>query len=556
MVRMTTKPIQRRKRKNNQRDIENSPESINSTQSDDTPKATADSTKTTLPISSLVAYLFRTVTRNPCTILAIAFAIYLCIGYFFVTNETQRRAYWKPLTSTLSTILSLLGFTVSVVKDVHEAVVDGRTEKWKKAVDTLVLFLQESGLEHEWTETLHSNLFFADLVALTDIQEHYPSRRWAAIAGEQVQRSDLEWGRHYMRYATAVYGREMMASAELQTVGHVLMYSTDTDAQVIARHVHLPPDKGEVWWADLTPGENPNNSDSLRTVVVCDHVNKSVVVSIRGTFSLSGIIVDLAGLSEPFCGGWAHAGFAAAARETWETVWETILKDKLTDLPLDYKLIFTGHSMGASVASLITILLHHSTPPLLQNRRIQCYAMAPAPVFAPLSAAPTAISNITAFVNGWDCVPSLSVDAIRRFMAAVSRIDSVLQEHPVWQLAAERYELGEPDEDLVQAYHQEMTLRPLEQAPMLFVPAQTLIWMERLSTISKTAATVAVYQTHVLDPIQYADRVLDVHIPDMMMDHLIPEYEVAFEQILSPPAPGLERENTAQEHPMLRGGRH
>eukprot|EP00977_Amphora_coffeiformis_P028056 scaffold34685_cov183-Amphora_coffeaeformis.AAC.36 len=538
MVRMTTKPT-RRRRKNV--DIESA--SVSKTE---TPPSSSSSSNN--PPGGMRCFPKTRLSQcySGCTFLAIIFCIYLGIGFLLLPDPVQRKAYWEPLTSFLSGVLSLVGFTVNVVKD---GVIDGRTEKWSQAIDTLVLFLQESGLEVEWTETLQSNLLFADLVVLTDIQEQYPSRYALELSGRSVEPWELQLGQKYMRYATAVYGREMIASAELRTHGHVLIYPRDTDAEVIRVHTQL--DNGEVWFSDLTAGENPNH-ESLRTIVVCDHSTKTVIVSIRGTFSLSGIIVDLAGFCQEFCGGWAHAGFAAAARHTWETIWETVLHHKMNELPPDYNLVLTGHSMGAGVACLITILLHHERPPALLNRTIQCHAFAAPPVFGPLSAAPEAVANIIAYTNGWDCVPSLSVDAIRRFMHTLSRIDAVLQKHPVWQRAAERYELGEPAEDLVQAYHETVTLRPLVQAPMLFVPAESLIWLERIERVG--GARPAGFQARVLDPLLYADRIMDVHIPDMMTDHLIPEYESAFEQILSSSHSVTLPKSDKDGPALLRGG--
>lgn len=553
MVRMTTKPTTRRRRKNADSESDADCESavLLPTKIEETPPSSSPSAATTTYRGRCCSQRRRRRRRlsqcRCCTFLAIVLCVYLGIGFLLLPDPVQRKEYWKPLTSFLSGVLSLLGFTVNVVKD---SVIDGRTEKWTQAIDTLVLFLQESGLEHEWAETLQSNLLLADLVVLTDIQEQYPSRYALELSGRSVETWELQLGQKYMRYATAVYGREMIASAELKARGHVLIYPQDTDTQVVRLHTQL--DDGEVWFSDLTAGENPNH-ESLRTIVVCDHTTKTVIVSIRGTFSLSGIIVDLAGFCREFCGGWAHAGFAAAARHTWKTVWETVLQQKMQYLPSDYNLVLTGHSMGAGVACLITILLHHERPPALRDRTIRCHAFAAPPVFGPLSAAPEAVSNIIAYTNGWDCVPSLSVDAIRRFMGAVSRIDTALRGHPVWQRAAERYELGEPAEDLVRAYYGAVPLRPLMQAPVLFVPTESIIWLERLEHVDDGADHPSAFRARALNPLLYADRILDVRIPAMMMDHLIPEYESTFDQILSSISSSLSSSTTTNNnHTVLK----
>ena len=511
---------------------------------------------------------------------------YVAFGYLTL-NRPQRRAYFRPFTLTFSSIITLVGFGVNMVTDVWDAVRDGRTRVWRKAMKALHLFLKESGLDNEFDQALNDRALLPALMALTDLQNKVQRHRrvdlrqdTAVTKGDEDELQHLlEQGQHYMRFATAVYGPEMMASTQLAVYDEVLGYASDTHHQMIARHLQFdvtsvtpspimsklvlpttsttpslpspattpssPTPPFEIW-CDYT--RDPTTVDlhhAQHCLVVCDHTRRQVIWTVRGTFSLSGIITDLAGYCTDFCGGYAHDGMARAARETWQTIWKNVLRDKLQALPLDYVLVLTGHSLGAGVACLVNILAHDlqakHKEPALKKRTIRCFAMAPPPVFAPLSAASQAVANTVAYVHAYDIVPSLSVDAIRRLMACLDRLQNVLMQHPFWQLAAKRWELGEPQPELVQAYQADPKLRPLPTARMLVVPCRTLIWLERVPTTTTTTVrststtnrTNVVYEAHKLDPIKYADRILDLELPDCVTDHMTPEYETALAKVLS-----------------------
>lgn len=287
-------------------------------------------------------------------------------------------------------------------------------------------------------------------------------------------------------------------------------------------------------WCDFTrdPTSEENNHGQ-HCLVVCDHKTKTVILSIRGTFSVSGIVTDLAGYCDEFCGGFAHSGMAIAARATWESIWDEFLEKKLQTLPLAYNVVVTGHSLGGGVACLVTVLMYHEVAnnklPALKGRRIQCYAMAPPPVFGPLSAAPEAVANTVGYIHSYDCVPSLSVDGVRRLMACVGRIAEVLGKHPTWELATKRWELGEPNPELVEAYKPKEAMRELQRAPMIFIPARQLIWLEH---VNRGTGLEPKYEAHALDPTFYADRIFDLELPDCVSNHMAPEYETAFLKVL------------------------
>lgn len=477
--------------------------------------------------------------NNPRSVLLGGLAFYVAYGYFaYSSNSAARRAWFRPVTLAASAVLTAIGFGFNLVDDIRDAVNDGRTAVWQKAMDALVLFLRESGLDEEFDGTLSSTHLLPSLLVLTDLQNKVQRERRGKLkqGNGVIDPTDLTLGQVYMRFATAVYGPEMMASTELAVYDEVKGKATDTTHQLICTHCHLHEKDTEIWWDYRRDPTTAEIAHAQHCLLLVNHNAQQVVLAVRGTFSLSGIITDLAGYCEPFCNGMAHAGMAMAAKQTWNAIWQDGLRDKLQELEPNYDFVITGHSLGAGVACLINILVHDAVErgalPELASRRISCFAMAPPPVYCPLSAAQAAVANTTAYIHQYDCVPSLSVDAIRRLMACLDRLQAVLRKHPVWELAAQRWELGEPQPELVVAYQhpKETPLRPLEKAPMLVVPARKLIWLEK--QIDEMTGNVTEYQAHALDPTLYADRVFDLELPDCVANHMTPEYETAFAKLL------------------------
>ena len=61
----------------------------------------------------------------------------------------------------------------------------------------------------------------------------------------------------------------------------------------------------------------------------------------------------------------AHAGMARMARAVWSTAGDDVCR-ALAASPEGTELILTGHSLGAGVASLLTLMLHEEASPALE----------------------------------------------------------------------------------------------------------------------------------------------------------------------------------------------
>ena len=195
-----------------------------------------------------------------------------------------------------------------------------------------------------------------------------------------------------MKYATAVYGQAMMNAAQVDARGSVDVNVGRVSEESISDHISVPVDGIKLLDVSTLEGD----SSHLRHMVVVDHENEKVVLSIRGTFSLEEIVVDVAADSREFCGGEAHSGMATMAERVWAAAGPTV-KTELQANP-GYEFILTGHSLGAGAACLVTILVQ--TKRFLSNdQKIRCFAYASPPVYTPLEFVPKSVEATTNFVS-------------------------------------------------------------------------------------------------------------------------------------------------------------
>jgi Lipase (class 3) len=132
------------------------------------------------------------------------------------------------------------------------------------------------------------------------------------------------------------------------------------------------------------------------------HSKKVVVVAIRGTFHARDALTDLCAEYSPFLGGHAHAGIAEAATNKSEEILPVVLR-ALETHP-DYRVVVTGHSLGAGTASLLAMLWKDA-----MNFPIECHAFACPPVLCvEMASLPETRAVINSYVANDDIIPRLS----------------------------------------------------------------------------------------------------------------------------------------------------
>jgi hypothetical protein len=370
---------------------------------------------------------------------------------------------------------------------------------------------------------------------------HHKKHTTAITATTDADASFWTEAKRYMRYATAVYGQAMIHAAHVDARGHFLSTATmAATKQVISQHIDVPPQDIIVMDVDYA-----GDYQHLRHMVVVDHKHKKVVLSIRGTFTLDEIVMDAAAFSRHFCGGEAHSEMATMAERVWAAAGPTV-QDMLRQHD-GYELIVTGHSLGAGTACLLMVLLESKRYlPKTQPRR--CFAYAAPPVFTPLEFVPQTVQATTCFVHENDAIPFLSVNTVRQLFQQIRAVDDTAR-HDMTRRQRYQVLLGllPPPSKLIESvrHAERIALTPKEGAPVLHIPANTVLWLQKQRQHGKTKIKDGPQQddTQNNDDDYNKDYVYQVWRPrdmttlgirvnpDMLLDHFPPRYEHALDHL-------------------------
>ncbi|XP_048408069.1 diacylglycerol lipase-beta isoform X1 [Stegostoma tigrinum] len=159
--------------------------------------------------------------------------------------------------------------------------------------------------------------------------------------------------------------------------------------------------------------------------VALDHKKEAVVVAVRGTLSLEDALTDLSADRETLnvdCvtgESLAHKGIIQAARYIYKKLIDDEILTQAFSVVPEYKLVITGHSLGAGAASILAIMLHASFPAL------RCYAFSPPGGLLSKPLADHSKEFIISIVLGKDLIPRLSLcnmgDLKRRILRIVAQ---------------------------------------------------------------------------------------------------------------------------------------
>jgi hypothetical protein len=341
-------------------------------------------------------------------------------------------------------------------------------------------------------------------------------------ASNAIDSSFLEEARRYMRYATAVYGQAMINAAEVDARGRLEGKVGRVTKETIAIHISVPPD--DIVLMDVSNYDGDANH--LRHMVVVDHEHKKVVLSIRGTFSLEEIVLDVAAVSREFCGGEAHSEMANMAERVWTVAGPTVRN--VLEMNPGYEFILTGHSLGAGAATLVTILVQNKNL-LPKEQKIRCFAYASPPVYTPLEFVPKSVQATTNFVHQNDVVSFLSIQKVRQLFSSLRAVELYAHNH---MSSRERYKVilgsSEPPKELIASVLEAegKRLPPKKGAPVLYIPAKNTIWLKKDKENNNGD-----YRFEVSNAREMTQKVIRVY-PDMFTDHFPSRYEHAFDHLI------------------------
>jgi len=270
--------------------------------------------------------------------------------------------------------------------------------------------------------------------------------------------------------------------------------------------------------------------DSPAWYLAVDRDQEYLVLGLRGTFGFNDILVDLCAQFVPWKGGHVHQGFLRALKTLVPQVLVTIAKF-MQNNPT-YQLRIVGHSMGAAVGALLTIMWYQDFP----EWNVRGYGFAtPCCVSASLSRESQDI--FTTFVHQFDAVARLSLGSIqdlhngmRVFVSHLGRkhnslaILRAVQYKMTGNLTDKVRALGEKIDQVIDE-NVAQQLCDSENPSHLFPAGRTFqLWREKRG---HRFHTWQMYQSTLSD---YGRLWFT---PSMLKDHVTAKYSGAFENMLS-----------------------
>ncbi|KAK6745436.1 hypothetical protein RB195_011892 [Necator americanus] len=168
-------------------------------------------------------------------------------------------------------------------------------------------------------------------------------------------------------------------------------------------------------------------------VVLADHETRSIVITIRGSCSLVDLVTDLCLDDEVLSVDVdadpllrtdttldaegevrVHRGMLMSARYVFDTLRKHQVLEDLAVLNTGYQLVVCGHSLGAGVASLLTLLLKQEHPD------VRCFAFAPPGCVISENGLHEMEQHVMGIVAGDDVVSRISFHALHRLRVKVA----------------------------------------------------------------------------------------------------------------------------------------
>mmetsp|Transcript_23061 Transcript_23061/g.38597 ORF Transcript_23061/g.38597 Transcript_23061/m.38597 type:complete len:518 (-) Transcript_23061:41-1594(-) len=232
---------------------------------------------------------------------------------------------------------------------------------------------------------------------------------------------------HWMRFASCAYGFALCKTLGLS--GDVSMHEVGRRAMAGKHEASVQEITDKLYTVKHAGLGGPediifNDYHSPCFYIALDHEKRAVVLAVRGTLTVADAFTDLVCESTTFLSGEAHTGIAAGAKKVLKRSRDALV-ETLTRYSSEghiYKLVITGHSLGAGTAILLTLLMSEDSA--LATHKIECWAFGPPPVFSPLERiSPRCHNAIKCFVYRNDWVPRMSLHSVHTLCLQVKSVD-------------------------------------------------------------------------------------------------------------------------------------
>jgi sn1-specific diacylglycerol lipase len=232
----------------------------------------------------------------------------------------------------------------------------------------------------------------------------------------------------------------------------------------------------------------------------------SVILAFRGTANLHDGLVDLSCTPCDFLNGKAHSGFVNSAAKLASKLKPIV--DNTLEMHPGFKLVLTGHSLGAAMASMLALDW------IDQYQDLQCYAFA-APCVASLEVALLHSDQIFSFVHGSDMVSRWSLQTTKSLSQSLEIVHQhgsakVLSQFLQCQQEGKEEEIVAAKSELRELWN---TVQKSHDASDYFFPAGKLIRID-----PKFPSTRSGFMAHSdLGGILLVPEALSAHLPNGML---------------------------------------
>ncbi|CAG9323160.1 unnamed protein product [Blepharisma stoltei] len=223
---------------------------------------------------------------------------------------------------------------------------------------------------------------------------------------------------YFSKYAVAAYGKTVVRILLKRQVGD--FFKSLPDREVFRDHCKIEDE-------DIILCRFGTEKFEPAYIISKDHSKKSLVLTIRGTFSLNDIFTDLTAefieytyvnnATKERIKGLVHFGMLNSAQYLSDSI-KTVILEELAKLR-DYDLVITGHSLGAGVASLLTLIWMSDEN--FQNIPTKTFAYGcPSVVSESLNL--VLKDRILTCIHGYDFVAELSLTSISNLYEVIKRL--------------------------------------------------------------------------------------------------------------------------------------
>lgn len=231
--------------------------------------------------------------------------------------------------------------------------------------------------------------------------------------------SDLRQLKEYLNFAQMSYDMEVTSTVSSEPLRNSLK---EVKHELIAHNpysaVHAPG-----YFVSFTPKSGSNK-------------NGTIVVTIKGTSNISDWFTNLtispSMLFDDDHG--VHGGTLEAARFVMHRL-TPFLKHFVVNNKDKYDVVFVGHSLGAGVAILCSLLTVEEYK-LLSRDRVKCIAYAPPPVLSP-ALSEKVNDMVLSVVHGDDIIPRMSAKNINTLFTMIRILKSLETTQGSWQKVEE-----------------------------------------------------------------------------------------------------------------------